>query len=111
MKKILIVLLLLSALVFAESGNLSYALGELKSSTMNFMLISSFFLFIGGVIFAGIGALVYYSKIRGKEDPPTLFKALAFGFGGLGALALIGAILSIVISILTPFLIDSMTVV
>lgn len=108
-KEILFVLLMLP-LLFAPQGQESIkgALTELKDTTQTFLGLTFMVLLVVGAAFTVIGAAIYFMMLKGKEQKSKLWMAAALIIGGLGILALIGAVISMLIYLLAPSLISGM---
>lgn len=111
MRKTVLILLMMS-LLFATQGqqNIKEALTELEETTQAFLAVTIMLLFVGGGTFTLIGAAIYLLKLRGKEEKPKLWLAVALIIGSLGILGLISATISLIIYLLAPSLINQMMV-
>jgi len=82
------------------SANIKEALGQLEDSSRSFLVISAMFLFLGGLVFGGIAAILHYTK---KSE--GMWKKIKLICMILGGLCIGLAIIGIILYVLTPFLI------
>lgn len=99
----------LPALASAQSSNLKGALNKLENTSSAALLLSSAFFLITGLLLFGIGAFIYFKKIKGAYKPTAAMKAVAFGLGGLGLISFLAGILSLAMFLLFPPLIHGLT--
>ncbi|MFH0885035.1 MAG: hypothetical protein V1861_04970 [Candidatus Micrarchaeota archaeon] len=97
--------IILAASAFSESGNISTALNNLEQTTQSFLFFISIAFLFFGIILTLCGYMLYLKKVKGQYKSATIYKAAAFGCGGLGLILLFSGLLGIAILLLTPTLI------
>jgi hypothetical protein len=112
MKRMLLALLLISGLVFAQGTggqeNIKEALGELEETSKSFLLVSSIIQFVIAAVFVGIAAVIYLKKMKGVQEKKTLWVIAAIIIGAIGLFLLLGAVLGIIMYFTSGMIIDSM---
>jgi hypothetical protein len=112
MKRMLLVLLMISGLLFAggtqSQENIKEALGQLEETSKTVLLVSSIIQGVVAVVFLAAGALIYMKKIKGVEKKSLIWMAVAGISLLLGLFLLLGAVLGIIMYFTTGMMIDSM---
>jgi hypothetical protein len=112
MKKVLPLLLSLlvvcTAFAAPQQSNIKGALNQLEETSRSFLVFTTIALLGVGALLAGIGAAIYFMKLKGVQKKETLWVVLAFLSGGLGLLSLLGGVLGLVMYLFMPTLIQGL---